>query len=700
MSIAAMIGFRIRQLGVVAGMAAALLSAGAPGVQGAQPQTIPALREWTGGSGSYTFSAGSRIVLDATNETELSTTGEVFSEDLRTLTGFTIPVTTGAASVQAGDIYLSLGASDAQIGQEGYLLTVTDTVALSAQTDAGVFYGTRSLLQMLRQGFQIPGGTARDWPDYPERGMMVDTGRKFYSVDFLARHIKELAYLKLNYFHLHLSDQDAYGGYGFRLQSVSHPEITSPQHYTSADLQSLLDLAGRYHVMIVPEIDVPSHALPLLAPHPALQLPPPAPQGKLDLSNPASYTLVEDLLKEFLPQFPAPYWHTGGDEYLGNSEYDSFPQLQTYAQQLYGPSANGPDIYIGFVNWVDTIVKAHGKQLRAWNDLYGVTGNVNTPNSDIILEMWYPYNTPQDALSKGHTIMNCNYLTLYYVLGGVGLTNDPANTINLYDNWAPHLQFPDLTYQWPGSINLDPLTPGLRGGKFHIWCDYPDKQTQAQVQAGIVNHLRGLAQNSWGSPKLVPTYQAFSQIIDPVGHTPDYGPDFTLTTDAPSVTVRAGQTATYSLKLTPLMGLTQAISLNCNSSIPQAACSIIPASLTPSGSPATPSTIAVSITTTPPAAAMNFPAGPQRTIPLIFACLAFAAAGLAGKSKYVGPARRRPAWALGSLMLLVLALGASCGSTGGTSTPPPRTPAGTYSVIVVASSQSTTHQIRIILTVQ
>jgi len=698
MSCGAMIGLRIRQLGVVAGIAAALLSAGLPGVQAAQPQTIPALREWTDGSGSYAFSAGSRIVLDATNEAELSTTAAVFADDLLTLTGFTIPVVTGAASVQAGDIYLSLGAADAQIGQEGYLLTVADSVAISAQTDAGVFYGTRSLLQMLRQGFQIPGGTARDWPDYPERGMMVDTGRKFYSVEFLERHIKELAYLKLNYFHLHLSDQDAYGGYGFRLQSVSHPEITSLQHYTTAEMQSLVELAQAYHVMIVPEIDVPSHALPLIAPHPDLQLADRT--GKLDLSNPASYTLVQDLLEEFLPQFPAPYWHTGGDEYLGNWEYTNYPQLQTYAQQLYGPKANGQDIYIGFVNWVDVIVHNHSKQLRAWNDLYGVTGNVNTPNPDIIMEMWYPYNTPQDPLSKGHTIMNCNYLTLYYVLGGDWLTNDPANLINLYESWAPHRQFPDpaAPEQWPGSINLDPMTTGLRGGKFHIWCDYPDKQTQAQVQAGIVNHLRGLAQNSWGSPKLVSTYQAFLQIIDPVGHTPDYGPDFTLTTDAPNVTVRAGQTATYTLKLTPLMGLKEAISLNCNASITGAACGITPASLTPSGSPATPSTITVSITTTPPATAINLPAGPQRTIPLGFACLALAAAALAGK--YVDPARRRPAWALGSLMLLVLALGASCRSSGGTPTPRPRTPAGSYSVIVKASSQSTTHEITINLTVQ
>ena len=148
------------------GLIAALCVA-APGIEAAQPKTIPALREWTDGTGSYTFSASSRIVLDATDSAELATTASVFSDDLLTLTGLTIPVITGAASVEAGDIYLSLGAVDPEIGQEGYLLTVADSVAINAQTDAGVFYGTRSLLQMLRQGFQIPAGTARDWPDYP-----------------------------------------------------------------------------------------------------------------------------------------------------------------------------------------------------------------------------------------------------------------------------------------------------------------------------------------------------------------------------------------------------------------------------------------------------------------------------------------------------------------------------------------------------
>ena len=680
--------------GLVAALGAATLH-----VEAAQPRTIPALRQWTDAAGFYTFGAGSRIVLDATYAAELSTTASVFSNDLLTLTGLAIPVITGAGSVQAGDIYLTLGATDPELGQEGYLLTIADSVAISAPTDAGVFYGTRSLLQMLRQGFQIPAGTARDWPDYPERGMMVDTGRKFYPVEFIARHIKELAYLKLNYFHLHLSDQDAYGGYGFRLASVTHPEITSAQHYSSAELQSLLALAQAYHVMIVPEIDVPSHALPLLAPHPELQLP--GTTGKVDLSNPASYALIRDLLDEFLPQFPAPYWHTGGDEYLADWEYANYPQLQTYARQLYGPSANGQDLYIGFVNWVDDVVQAHGKQLRAWNDLYGVTGNINTPRSDIILEMWYPYLSPQDALTKGHTILNCSLLTLYYVLGGDWLTNDPANTINLYENWAPHRQFPDPTNSWPGSINLEPLTPGLRGGKFHVWCDYPDAQTVEQVQKGIANHLRGLAQNAWGSPKLVPTFEAFLQIIDPVGHAPDYGPDFTLTAVTTSATISAGQQATYSLQLTPLMGFNEATFLSCTSDAPAAACSVTPPNLVPSGTPASPSTITVAVQTSPMSSAAGFPAWPRPVFPFGPLCLGLMIAGMAWRTRQLCAARTRSALlALAPLLLFGLLLSPSCASAVKTSPPPVRTPAGNYTVTVLASSSAIIHRLDLSLTVR
>lgn len=678
-------GIRSKSRGLAAALLALLLFAFGPPAQAGQPKTIPAFKEWTDASGFYSFAANAQIVLDEAYASQLSDVASTFATDLLDLTGYSIPIVVGAGNAKAGDIYLALGATDASLGQEGYLLTIADRISISAQTDTGVFYGTRSVLQMLRQGIEIQCGTARDWPDYPERGLMVDLGRKFFSIPFLQRHIRDLAYLKLNYFHFHLSDDP-----GFRLESVTHPEITSPQHYSKADIQALLVLAQSYHVMIVPEIDFPAHATAVLAPYPELRLP--NHPDKMDLGQAGSYTLVGDLLNEFLPLFPAPYWHTGADEYLSPDEYADYPELLSYAQQLYGSDANAQDIYVGFVNWVDGIVKSQGKQLRSWNDIYGVTGNVNTPNSDIVLDIWTTGISANDALSKGHAIMNCSSGPLYYVLGRAN--SDQADPVNLYENWAPNLQ-------WPGGVNLFPQAAGILGGKFHVWCDSPDAQTEDEVQTNIVSYLRSLAQNSWGSPKLVPSFSTFSQIVDQIGHTPGWGPDFTLTTSSPNASVTAGQTATYSLKLTPVMGFNRTISLACTVNAPGAICAISPGFVTLDGSTA--STVSISVSTTASSvAALNLPSRPGPALPYQYAWVALIVPGLFWRKRRCSVLRTDRIL----LLFLVASLswclaGTGCGPSGSTATPPlVSTPAGTYSVVVQAASGSIFHQAALNLTVR
>jgi hexosaminidase len=475
-----------------------------------QPWTIPALQEWTDAAGSYTFGPGSRIVVDPASSSQISTTAFTFGGELAVLTGLTVPIVIGA-SPQAGDISLTLGAADSTIGEEGYLLTVADRITINAQTDAGVFYGTRSVLQMLKQGLTIQAGTARDWPAFSERALMLSM-ETYYSLSFLERHIKDLAYLKLNYLHLHLSDNQE-----FRLESSSHSEIVSPQYYTKAEMTDLIELAREYHVTIVPEIDVPAHSGAILATHSDLAL-----QGHpdmFDLGNPASYALVADLLNEYLPLFPAPFWHTGTDEYLTRDEYSNYPQLLTYARQLYGPNASYQDIYIGFANWIDGIVKAHGKQLRTWNDLYGVVGNVETPNPDIVAEIWWPNVLPQDLLAEGHTIINCEAASTYF----------PADPTNLYENWAPNKQWV-TSYNFWGTPNFEDLpasTPGILGGKLHVWTNASGAAVEQYIQDGLAPELRGLAQNSWGSPKLAPTFVAFGSIMNAIGDTPDWASSLT-----------------------------------------------------------------------------------------------------------------------------------------------------------------------------
>lgn len=676
---------RRRQVSKLTALTTFLVCALALPAEAEQPQTIPGFKQWTDSSAIYFFEAGTRIVLNEAYAGQLADVASTFASDLLDLTGYTIPAVVGAGSARAGDIYLTLGSSDSSLGQEGYVLTIADQISISAQNEAGVFYGTRSVLQMLRQSFQIQGGTARDWPDYPERGLMVDLGRKFFSIPFLQRHIKDLAYLKLNYFHFHLSDD-----LGFRLESASHPEIVSPEYYSKAEIQGLLTLAQSYHVTIVPEIDFPAHCAAILAPHPELQLP--GLPDKLDLGQPASYTLVSDLLNEYLPLFPGPFWHTGADEYLAPDQYANFPELFTYAQQLYGPDANAYDIYPGFVDWVDGIVQAQGKALRSWNDIYGVTGHVNVPNPDIVLDIWTTTILANDALSKGHRILNCNYATLYYVLGWS--STQQADPVNLYENWAPNLQ-------WPGEVNLAASTPGILGGKLHVWCDHPEAQSEDEVQAGITNDLRALAQNSWGSPKLVASYNEFTQVIDQVGHTPGWEPDFALIASSLSASVVAGQTAKYSLTLTPLMGFNHSVAMACTLNVPGGVCTISPGIVTLSGS--APSTITVSISTTgTPANAGNLPGGPR---PGLHSKLYWAALILPGV--YLRRRRRSIFRAKGirwlaALGLLCWSLGSvGCGGGGPTAAPViVATPVGTYKVAVQAASGSLIHRVTLTLTVQ
>jgi hexosaminidase len=493
--------------------AALLLAAAAPAAASAaptplvnaKPRTIPALQTWSGATGTYTFGAGTRIVRATANATALAATGQALADDLRALSGLSVvQLVGGTADLRAGDVYLTLGSTDTTLGTEGYALSITDRVIVTARADAGAFYGTRTLLQLLHQGFSVPQGSARDWPAYPQRGLMVDDGRKFFTPGWLTDQLKDLAYLKLNYLHLHLSDN-----LGFRLESTSHPEIVSAQHLTKQNIRDLIALGARYHVTIVPEIDMPGHMDTILAQHADLKLrgaDGTVNNGYVDLSKPAAYTLMQDLITEYLPLFTGPYWHIGGDEYVTN--YANYPQLLTYARAHYGATANAKDTYLGFINWADGVVRAGGKTTRAWNDgIFG--GAAVTVSAAVVLDFWSASGlSPQTHVNNGHLLMNSSFTPTYYVLGGA-----KPDVIYAYQTWTPNL--------FQGNQTLDAASRAKNlGAKIHVWCDSPNAQTEATVAAGIRDPLRVLAQQVWGSPKLVTAYADFVNVIGAVGRNP------------------------------------------------------------------------------------------------------------------------------------------------------------------------------------
>ncbi|MEU8465762.1 family 20 glycosylhydrolase [Streptomyces sp. NPDC029003] len=471
-----------------------------PTATAAAPPTVPALRQWTpSGSAAYTFTATSRIVVDPASADRLADEAATFAEDLTALTGHAVPVVTGSPAT--GDIGLGLG--ETALPAEGYRMTAAAALTLRAATGTGAFNGTRSVLQLLHQSPSVPAGTAVDWPDKAERGLMVDQGRKFFTVDWLKQHIRELAYLKLNYFHFHLSDT-----FGFRLESSTHPEIVSADHYSKQDIADLVALGRKYHVTIVPELDTPGHMNAVLAAHPDLRLKSSSgalSPGFIDLSLPASYALIKDLVNEYLPLFPAPYWHIGADEYV--TDYAAYPQLLGYARAHYGAGATAKDTYYGFVNWADDLVRAAGKTTRMWNDGIKSGDGTLTPHPGILVEYWYTYGlTPQQLAAAGHTVANASWTPTYYVLGGA-----KPDTKWMYETWTAD--------RFEGGATLtDPAKNP--GSLLHVWCDDPGAETEQQIAAGIMYPLRALAQQTWGSPKPVATYAAFAPLVAAVGHNP------------------------------------------------------------------------------------------------------------------------------------------------------------------------------------
>jgi hexosaminidase len=488
----------------------------------AMPSTIPAVRQWTAGSGACSFGAASRIVVNGADADSLLPEARTFAGDLNGLLGRSVNVTSGTA-MAAGDIFLKLGEANDSLGGEGYRLSITTGFEISAKTPAGVFYGTRTLLQLLKQSTAINQGAILDWPSGRWRGMMVDAGRKFYTVPWLQSLIRDLAFVKMNLFHFHLADGiSKTNNGGFRLESKRHPEITSSQHYSNAEIASLVELAAKYHVTIVPEVDFPGHANWLYASHKNLLLGSKvldAQYWALDLSKDSAYILVSDILDEFMPLFPGPFWHLGADEYMFVDEFASFPQLATWAKERYGSKSHANDCYRHFINWANGRIKAGGKTAWAWNDvLLGIAGEsvgACTLASDIWIDHWAALDwigwggvPPSKERSLGYSMINCSW-DIYYIL-----TNDAKTTGDpqwAYDSWA-------LNTFAGGTIPA--ADTHIKGGKFPVWGDVPNAETEAQVWSSTFMLSRAVAQKCWGSPKVQATYADFKTLATTVARAP------------------------------------------------------------------------------------------------------------------------------------------------------------------------------------
>ena len=208
-----------------------------------------------------------------------------------------------------------------------------------------------------------PRGRRRDRPDRPQRGLKIDIARKHFTAGWIEDRLREMADLKLNQLGLHFSDDQ-----GFRIESDTHPEIvsrsTSPRPRSGGSSRSPPRCTSRS----CPRSTRPAIWARCIAAHPSSSCATsggPRRRG-VDIANPASARIVDELLREYAALFPGRYWHLGADEYLAlivENPEASFPQLAAAGKRSTAPGTV-QDLATGWLNDRAAVARPLGRSPR------------------------------------------------------------------------------------------------------------------------------------------------------------------------------------------------------------------------------------------------------------------------------------------------------------------------------------------------
>jgi len=304
---------------------------------------------------------------------------------------------------------------------ESYNLLVDENkVELTAATPLGILRGVETLLQLIQEDkhrWIIPAVRVEDRPRFPWRGLMIDVSRHFIPLEVIKRNIDGMAAVKLNTLHLHLSDDE-----GFRVESRLAPKLqelaSDGQFYTQDQIRELLAYARERGVRVVPEFDIPGHAVSWLIAHPNIaSAPPPAHlvRGMSDEVRPPidptleqTYQVLDKVLGEMASLFPDPYVHIGGDEVDGRY-WDKNEKLQEWMRAHDIKDNHALHTY--FNKRVQAILAKHGKHMEGWDEIL----NPDLPK-DTLVQSWRGPETLANAARMGFsTILSAGwYLDLMY----------------------------------------------------------------------------------------------------------------------------------------------------------------------------------------------------------------------------------------------------------------------------------------------
>ena len=337
--------------------------------------------------------------------------------------------------------------TDKSLPKEGYTLAVTpQQISIKAADYNGALYALQTLRQLLpnevestklvKRDWLVPAVTISDAPQYQWRGLMLDVSRHFFPKEYILKTLDRMAMLKLNTFHFHLVDNE-----GWRIEIKKYPKLTevgawrvdqedklwdertpnpanafanpatAPKKYggfyTQEDIKEIVAYATARGITIIPEIEMPAHAMSAIAAYPELSChkrPIGVPSGAVwpitDIycaGQEETFDFIEEVLTEVLALFPSQYIHIGGDE-ATHTEWEHCPKCQLRMKEHQLKNVHQLQSY--FIRRIDDFLTSKGRTLVGWDEIMdgGLAENAVVMN-------WRGIEVGKKALVQGNPIV-------------------------------------------------------------------------------------------------------------------------------------------------------------------------------------------------------------------------------------------------------------------------------------------------------
>ena len=476
----------------------------------AQLNLIPQPVKTTIGTGKFQISKNT--VLLVSDEMEKNSAA-FFNNYLQQYYGFTLPVKSEAKS---NFIRLTTRRFIQAPDNEGrYTLTVKPgSAVIEGDSYQATFYGIQSLIQLLplQKSATLPvtAVTIEDYPRFNYRGLHLDVSRHFFPVDYVKRYIDYIALHKMNYFHWHLTDDQ-----GWRIEIKKYPKLTElggfrdgtiigrypgtgndslryGGFYTQEEVKEVVEYASRRFITVIPEIEMPGHAVAALTAYPHLGCTGGPYQVKQTwgvfeevfcAGNDSVFSFLQDVMDEVIPLFPAKYVHVGGDECPKDS-WKKCPKCQERIKDNNLKDEHELQSY--FIQRMEKYINSKGKTIIGWDEI--LEGGL-APNA--VVMSWRGEQGGIEAAKQKHYVIMTPGSHVYF-----DHTQSKVDDSVTFGGYTPL----EKTYSYepvPKELNEEDAKFVL-GAQANLWTEYIKNTRKIEYQ--IFPRLSALSEVLW-TPK-------------------------------------------------------------------------------------------------------------------------------------------------------------------------------------------------------